>query len=217
MRFLLLAVLAFAVSSCASISNIATEDAPIHLTLNTVKQELRIYQREIENHPETYTFSCNGVSAPASVKFKKVKVELAVSEGEEGKLGGESVLASAPGFTVKGGGSGKRSTSDKMTISLKPEMIPVETTDKPYQPDGIAEALLALTSELAKVDEAQPCLAAGEATLELAFTAEKSIEVGAGVNFVIIKIGGERKESQGFSNTLTLELEFDGVTKKDEG
>ena len=220
-KFLLASIFGLTLSGCVSITDgITDKDTPLHSTIDAIKSELRVFSRELRRDSKKYTLSCNGSIPATDVKFQSIKIDLAVSETKVGGLSGESVLNSGPGFTVKGEGSRTKIDTDTLTIHLVPDAIPSADSSEKIIDDGIAEALLALMSELAAVNDQPPCLniASGAdgtgpgATLSLGFSVETVKGGEAGINFVIIKVGGKKSKTKKFSNTITVNVGIDGQT-----
>lgn len=217
----LLVLTTLLLSGCVSLADgITNPQAPLHATLNAIKSELRVFEREIANQPEKYSLSCAGSSPSNKVSFQSIKVDLAVSETSAGDISGESVLVSGPGFTVDGEASKTKVSSDTLTVHIVPTTIPIANPSEELQQGGIAEALLALMSELSAVNDEMPCLniasgAGGKgpgATLSLAFSVETKKEIGAGLNFVVIKVGGNKSKTKKFSNNITVNIGINGQT-----
>jgi hypothetical protein len=220
-NFLFLSITTLLLSGCVSLtSNISNPEAPLHATLNAIKSELRVFEREITSHPDKYSLSCGGSTPSNQVSFQSIKVDLAVSETAAGDISGESVLVSGPGFTVDGEASKTSVSSDTLTVHIVPDSIPAAAKNELLLEGGIAEALLALMAELSAVNDEPPCLniASGEggkgpgATLSLAFSVETKKGIGGGLNFVVIKVGGNKSKTKKFSNTITVNIGIDGQT-----
>lgn len=218
---LLLGLTTILLSGCVSLTEgITNPQAPLHATLNAIKSELRVFERETTNHPDKYALSCGGSVPSSEVSFQSIKVDLAVSETSAGDVSGESILVSGPGFTVDGEASRTKVSSDTLTVHIIPESIPPASQNEELREGGIAEALLALMAELSAVNDEPPCLniASGDlgkgpgATLSLAFSVETKKGVGGGLNFVVIKVGGNKSKTKKFSNTITVNIGIDGQT-----
>jgi len=204
---------------CESLSTrIKNAERPLHLTLNGLKSEIKSFEKAVADNPELYQLSCDSKPYPNKVIFESIIVELATSTTNTSEANGgvEKFV------TIGGKGSRSGSRADTLTLNLTPRPVTPVTGQQPYYSDagkpeagGIAEALLALMSELKQADDKEPCFQLKDennvaATLKLAFTVERVKEVDGGVDVAIFKVGAKNTKNSSASNTVTVKIAIPG-------
>lgn len=197
-----------------------TEPVPLNLILDALKGELRAVNKALVENPNDFAFSCNGNVTPAGVFFKEVIVELAIGKSKTGEFGAEAALDTRPGFALSGKSTTSSSHANTVTIHIKPEITSFYYEDDKLEPGGVADTLTQTMLQLIAVDDTRPCLnigyeGANSLIIKLEFKTESALKAEGGVDFVVLKVGGEGSSNDTYSHTLTAKIDIRQKPKVD--
>ncbi|WP_417455912.1 hypothetical protein [Kordiimonas sp.] len=192
----------------------------VHLVLDKIKQELRIFKREFETAPKPgpYTWKCKlseGNKAKVKefeppYKINKVEVSLTVTDKASDT---NSVSVSALPIAELGlSGSRFVESTAKNTVALKFEVdeIPPAEMKLPLEENGLADAMLQILRDFGKVDSEQPCFMSMTATLQLVFMVQHDQKSNGGFRLLVLNLGKSMLKSTTYMNTVTVELSVPG-------
>jgi len=187
-------------SGCVSIVDHITVEKPLHQTLNKIKTELSIFQRDFD--AADFKTSCGGIPQPLPINITNVKVSVSVANGN----------------TVSGGIGAtydrESEKENKFELNLKPDEIPASTSNAERVPKGIADALFAISDQLSKVDPSEPCLLAGEATYTTSFKLEKSAGAEYEFDILVFSADASAAKTSDFNNSIEVKFNFGDTPTK---
>lgn len=196
-------------SGCATFSETVTKEMPLHQVINEIKAELSLYKGQVHDNKDKYTFGCGDDTNVDPIEIKNIKVTVAVTEELKREGGGGAQVETVVNISGSAKGSSSSTDSDKLELNFAPQTIPPK--NGAIQGGGIAEALLALTSELSKVNKEEPCLKGGLAKVTLGFEAKSTSEQGGEIGLFVFSIEGKKSTSKSYANTIELTLDLGGT------
>lgn len=206
---LIISALSLFLSGCASLNTRIKEDAPLHETLNEVKKELRAFRSKLKANDHKFTCGADTYSVIDNMEFSEI--ELTISVVNTINKEGEGGITVASAIEAGRSRSKKSVNTDTLVLKLVPQSIPEDTTAQPSK-EGIAENLLSVVEQLAKVDDNGPCLHGGsKSTLTLGFNIEKSSAAEGGLDLVVFSIGGEKTKTKSYTNQIKLTFSFGDI------
>lgn len=212
--FIIISLVLFGLSGCASFSNQITEKEPLHKMLNEVKKELRAFKYAISKDEDgdgkpDLELSCGGNTYPIAwyMEIPQIKVTVEITKKVDRSGGGGINIGEV--VSLEASRSKTKSDSNSLVLNLLPENIPDNDHNAIVSENGIASNLLAVIHELAQVNPTEPCLKSGaKSTLTLGFSVESTGDGGGGIDLVVFSVEGSKSKARSYSNEVQVTFNF---------